>query len=446
MNAIFALPLPLRMVVVGLLGTMLGAVVNWATYRLAWNNRDISPWGPKSKKAPPRQATDRIPVLGWLGLRRETNVHGAGFWIRPLLIEVLMGLGLAALYWWEVDRQALIANQFDVPPLPLASDWLTHGMFLCHVVLIGLMAAASFVDLDEKMIPSLITDVGSLLGLVLMTLLPTAFLPHVSVLQAAPPIGEELNLLEVEQGKFYVEPTTLTAPNSWPPQLNGWQAMCLGLACWWLWCFALTPRIWRGRHGAARAIYLIYRRVVRELTRPLNASILLAGTVAIPAVWWLGGNSWIGLLTALVGMVVSGSVVWVVRIVGSAVLQREAMGFGDVTLMMMVGTFLGWQSGLMIFFVAPFFALSWGVMRFVLKRDDEIPYGPFLCLGALTLIIWWPRFWSFPVQDYFAVGWLIPAVLVVGFLMLGVMLFIWQMIKIALFYRDDDDADEGETK
>ena len=57
------------------------------------------------------------------------------------------------------------------------------------------------------------------------------------------------------------------------------------------------------------------------------------------------------LLTALIGLVGSGGIVWAVRLIGTAALRREAMGFGDVTLMMMVGTFLGWQACLIAFFL-----------------------------------------------------------------------------------------------
>ena len=39
------------------------------------------------------------------------------------------------------------------------------------------------------------------------------------------------------------------------------------------------------------------------------------------------------------------------RLIGTFALRREAMGFGDVTLMMMIGTFLGWQACLILFFL-----------------------------------------------------------------------------------------------
>lgn len=440
-----ALPLWVRLLAVFLAGTALGSLVNWAIYRLAWNWRDISPWGPTPENAPPRTWADRIPVFGWLRLRREHTLHGRGFWLRPLVIELLMGAGLATLYWWEVVRQGLVFEQVQeivagavggqVPlNLPLVSSGLTHIMFLSHVILITLMAAASFIDIDEKIIPDEVTVPGTLLGLVLMTLLPQALLPHVEVRQAAPIVGELVALPPALAGvNLYAEPVTLTAPNEWQGNLNGWRGLALGQVCWWLWCFALTPRTWRGRRGVVAAMRVILRRVARELTRAPLGPIAWVGSAAIVAVWWFGHGAWVGLLTALLGMTVSGGMIWVVRLVGAGALGREAMGFGDVTLMMMVGAYVGWQAGVVIFFVAPFAALVIGILQLALKRDDVIPYGPFLCLGTLVVIVDWPVFWSPGLQSLFGLGWLMPIVLLVSFALLGVMLLVWQRIKTALF-------------
>jgi prepilin signal peptidase PulO-like enzyme (type II secretory pathway) len=149
-------------------------------------------------------------------------------------------------------------------------------------------------------------------------------------------------------------------------------------------------------------------------------------------VWIWGGAAWAGLYSSLVGLVGGGGIVWAVRLIGSAALKREAMGFGDVTLMMMVGTFIGWQASLIAFFLAPFAGLFIGIAQFVLRRDDVIPYGPFLCLATAAVVVMWAPIWQW-AQPMFAMGGLVPAVLVVCLVMLGVMLAIWRGIKVLLF-------------
>ena len=74
-------------------------------------------------------------------------------------------------------------------------------------------------------------------------------------------------------------------------------------------------------------------------------------------------------MTALVGLAVGGGVIWVVRMIGTAVLRREAMGFGDVTLMSMIGTFVGWQASLIVFFSRRFSRLVIAVVQWVLHRE-----------------------------------------------------------------------------
>ncbi len=437
-------PLLLQLLIVCLAGLGLGALVNWATYRFAWfNPREISPWGATPTDAPARRWSDRIPVFGWWGLRREHAVHGRGFWIRPLLIELAMGVGLATLYWWEVNAQMLVMPQvkdwLQLPLLPLANviptSW-TYATFLNHALLITLMAAASFIDIDEKIIPDEITLPGTLLGLALATLLPMGMLPHIDVRPAPEVVSAPVELPPAikfqNNSTMYVEPVTLASPNRWPSDASHWKYLALGQACWWLWCFALTPRIYRGRRGICRALNILLRRVARELTRPPLAVFAWPGSLAIAAVWWWGGPAWLGLLTSLLGLAVSGSLVWGVRIAGTVALKREAMGFGDVTLMMMVGTFLGWQAGIMIFFIAPFAGLIVGIVQLVTKSDDVIPYGPFLCLGALFVIVRWADVWNRTLFAFQA-GWLMPAVLIVCIVLLGLMLAVWQQIKQRLF-------------
>ncbi len=111
-----------------------------------------------------------------------------------------------------------------------------------------------------------------------------------------------------------------------------------------------------------------------------------------------------GLAVSLSGLVVGGGIVWIVRAVGHLVLRQEAMGFGDVILMAMIGAFLGWQPTIIAFFIAPACAIVAVAGTFVwqtLQRlrgkvsvsDNMIPYGPYLSMGALiTILFWQPLF------------------------------------------------------
>ena len=79
--------------------------------------------------------------------RGEREHYGAGFWIRPLLLELALGTGLAALYTWEIGGRLL--------PNPVQAAGVQgplHVQFLSHAILILLMTAATFIDFDEAAI------------------------------------------------------------------------------------------------------------------------------------------------------------------------------------------------------------------------------------------------------------------------------------------------------
>src|SRR5262245_54679590 len=121
MMPLAALPLSVGVLAAFALGLAAGAAVNWSAYNHAWRRRAISPWSRPHPEAPPRRWHDRFPLWGWFGLRREEALHGTGFWRRPLAVELAMGVGFAALYWWEVGRQGLVSRQFvELATGPLA--------------------------------------------------------------------------------------------------------------------------------------------------------------------------------------------------------------------------------------------------------------------------------------------------------------------------------------
>ncbi len=147
----------------------------------------------------------------------------------------------------------------------------------------------------------------------------------------------------------------------------------------------------------------------------------------------LGRAHWQALLTSLVGLAFGGGLIWAVRIVGGLSLQKEAMGFGDVTLMAMIGVYVGWQACLMIFFLAPFVAVAVSVTQWIITRRRDIPYGPYLCLATLLLVLWWSPVWENHAQPIFGLGRLIPAMMFFCLVLLGGLLSLWRLVEDALF-------------
>jgi prepilin signal peptidase PulO-like enzyme (type II secretory pathway) len=423
-NWILDIPLGLRLIALFAVGIVLGAAANWGIYRLAYRPRPIGPWSPAPAGGPRRRHFDRLPVIGWLGLRREAAIHGAGFWVRPMALELFTGALIAALYWWEIGRLGLLPEDYraflDMPiNVGLRSEVLLtlHWVFLAHVCLIPPMLAASFIDLDEKSIPDAVTVPGTLLALALAAVWPQSLLPAVDLVRAAGGLG-----LAVPRLRFL----TFVDPDVWPWTSGG--SLALGLGCFWLWCVGLMTRVWRTQRGWSVAMRLFFARLVRDPMTKWLVGLGIVGSFAIAYVWHIAHEHWEGLLSALVGMTVGGLLVWVVRNLGTYILGREAMGFGDVTLMAMIGAFLGWQSCLVIFFLAPFAGAVIGVLQLLTHRDPEIRYGPFLCLAALVTIVRWADIWL-NLGPLFALGWLVPATLAGCLLLMGPLLVIVRAIS-----------------
>jgi leader peptidase (prepilin peptidase)/N-methyltransferase len=97
------------------------------------------------------------------------------------------------------------------------------------------------------------------------------------------------------------------------------------------------------------------------------------------------------LFDALLGMAVGGIAIYITGLFGKVVFKKEAMGEGDVFLMAMIGSFLGWKLTLFTFFAAPILGLAQGIAAKLKKTGDYIPYGPYLSMGAIVAIFWGQR-------------------------------------------------------
>jgi leader peptidase (prepilin peptidase)/N-methyltransferase len=96
-------------------------------------------------------------------------------------------------------------------------------------------------------------------------------------------------------------------------------------------------------------------------------------------------------LEAVIGLLVGGGVLYLLALVGDHLLGRESLGGGDIKLAAMLGTWLGWQNLLLVFFAAAVLGLLYALVRMAVggfRQGRLIPFGPFLSLAAVLALLW----------------------------------------------------------
>jgi leader peptidase (prepilin peptidase)/N-methyltransferase len=147
-----------------------------------------------------------------------------------------------------------------------------------------------------------------------------------------------------------------------------------------------------------------------------------------------------GLLVAVAGFVVGGGIVWTVRILGQWALKQEAMGFGDVVLMAMIGSFIGWQASVIVFFLAPVMAIVVVLARLLFRRDRAIPYGPYLSLATLVTLLFWKPIWEV-CERVLSLGPLLVPLALVSVALLALMLVVARMVRRLLGVTPMDEME-----
>jgi len=99
----------------------------------------------------------------------------------------------------------------------------------------------------------------------------------------------------------------------------------------------------------------------------------------------LGGGAQ-GFLQAVIGAAVGFGLLYAVAQAGAWVFKEEAMGGGDIKMMAMVGSFVGWKGVLLTVFAGA----ALGSLIFVplsIKKKRLVPFGVFLAVGAAVTFV-----------------------------------------------------------
>jgi leader peptidase (prepilin peptidase)/N-methyltransferase len=329
-------------------------------------------------------AKDNIPIVGWLWLRGRCRFCRRSIPGKYPLIELANGLLFVLVYVMEVPQ-------------------------------------GRFALITESCLTTALGPANSenILGLSGIALLHWRFALHLVLVEA-------LVVASLIDWDLMIIPDSVTLP----PMVLAISASALFGKFW------LVP-VWIQDPSLLRSVVAFFTGVWKPI-----------GTASAVPVWIADHPNLHALAVSVAGWLVGGGVIWGIRLVGYAALRREAMGFGDVVLMAMVGSFLGWQPTVVAIFVSACLSAALSIALLPLTRlfrwDRPIPFGPYLAVGTLLTLIGWKWIWP-RVEMYFSLGVLLPVVVILFAIGLFVLLALIRLIKRALgwpLYDDDEPFDE----
>lgn len=340
----------------GLLGAAVGSFLNVCIYRLPRGGLTVS--RPRRSFCPACGTAiswwDNIPLVSWFLLQGKCRACQAPIPLRYVLVE-----GLTALLFLAAVRRYVILEEVSL------------GACLALLALVSALVVASFIDLELRIIPDEITLSGMMLAPLVAFLVPDL---HNGRDEGARITG----LLESTLAPLreMLPPWCTTVP------VAGAAAGVLA---------ALFGAV--GLYGYAAYRYRFPVEGGHRMRDGLLAAVLAGSIGAVTTLHLLAPavateariqSFW----AALTGMLVGSGLVYTVGVVGTRIFRKPAMGFGDVKLMGLLGAFAGWIGVIQGFFLACLLGSIVGIVILLRSRSRYLPFGPFLALGCLFVILW----------------------------------------------------------
>lgn len=360
------------------IGAGIGSFLNVVIYRLPLGisvNNPRRSFCPSCKyKIPMWQ---NIPLLSWLLLRGKCANCSGKISIRYFMVELLTGV-MFYMVFLKVSGEYAVGGD----PWPMMKIW--GPQVLCLWVFMSLLISGTFIDIDHFILPHTITIGGTVVGVLASWWVPALVeeATHtrgllISLASAALGLGGLWLVVEFGKLAFGRKKFVFAKEESWEvSQPNDEE----------------PPVVVFGEHKYDWADLFI-RATDRMVVSCSSLQVNDRSFGPVTAELWMEKLK-VRQGTDLEEFPLEGVTTLKAKTT-QVVIPREAMGFGDVLFLMMIGAFTGWQSVLFTILAGSVIGTLFAVIHRITGKAEwgaKIPFGPYLAMGAALWVFYGPQF------------------------------------------------------
>ena len=150
--------------------------------------------------------------------------------------------------------------------------------------------------------------------------------------------------------------------------------------------------------------FFVFAFLIR-IIYPIAFGTIFSDMLIAPMTSMSGYPPWlISLVGALLGALAGGGSLWLVGEMWKRLRGVEAMGLGDVKMMLGFGALLGWRLSLLSIFLAAFAGAVIGIFVIARQKDKDfqaqIPFGIFLGIGSLIAFVFGEQLISWYMNNF----------------------------------------------
>ncbi len=326
------------------LGACVGSFVFACAYRIPIGKSIVFPTSSCPHCGKKLGNIENFPIFGYLFLRGKCMACRATIPVGYVIAEIAAGLCILAIFITHGEPQ------------------LTWAPCLWTVFVFSWLLCLSVIDMQKRLLPDAVVLTAAMLLLI--------FSPSAHAID--PPSWLAINLQILCFAYLF-----------WPFAIRTLDLLAGGSVAEWL-----RPRAEN---------FFLYRGYYAD---PQWLGFSLACAFGAMLIHW----KWIVVMDfdRILAGLTPAFFAWLVGLGVSRWQAKEALGMGDVKLMVVMGWMLGWPGILMALCIACISALIVGLSMRIFKEQDAQPFGPFLCLGLFSvwaypeiLYAWFPHLSSF---------------------------------------------------